>query len=95
MLLQQVPADFRCTDRPVTVQLSCRFAVPKSRSSKLRGQVCAQYKDVDNIAKEYMDSLTGLVWDDDRQVTMLYIEKRFADPGEPNEPQVDMVITIS
>lgn len=39
--------------------------------------------DVDKLARAVLDALTGIVWDDDDQVTALYAAKRYVELGEP------------
>lgn len=57
------------------------FPIPKSASKKRReamaaGEINPQTKpDLDNIAKAVLDSLNGLAYDDDSQVTRLSIQK--------------------
>jgi len=48
--------------------------------------------DVDNLAKGPLDAITktGRFWSDDTQVAQLFIEKRWAEPGE--EPSVRLRI---
>lgn len=38
-------------------------------------------KDVDNIAKTIIDSLKGVVYEDDTQISSLYVNKRISDVG--------------
>ena len=91
--MQQLPLNFERVSCAVQVSICVTYPVPSSRPKKLHGQPCIQYQDVDNIAKEMMDSLTGLVWVDDRQVSALYIEKNFAEAGDGEAPRVEMEIT--
>lgn len=37
--------------------------------------------DADNVAKALLDALTGLVWQDDRQIRRLVVEKQAQTPG--------------
>lgn len=78
--LDQIP-----TDRPVAVVVEAVFQ--KARTSKLTHP----HPDVDNLAKGPLDQLTKLsketeqkfgVWLDDKQVQVLVVGKRFAEPGE-------------
>lgn len=53
---------------------------------KLRGRAPAfpmhQRSDVDNLAKGILDAMSGLVFEDDRQVCTLEVEKRYLATGE-------------
>ena len=44
--------------------------------------------DVDNVSKLYLDILTGIAYDDDRQIVRLHAEKRYS-----SEPRVEITLT--
>jgi Holliday junction resolvase RusA-like endonuclease len=46
--------------------------------------------DVDNYSKAILDSLNGKLWDDDSQITALFISKQWADSGEEGYFIVDI-----
>ena len=46
-----------------------------------------RYGDVDNLAKGILDAMTGVLWQDDRQITKLLVTKNFAD-----EPRVELTV---
>lgn len=46
--------------------------------------------DVDNLAKGVLDALTGLAYDDDKQVVRLVVTKRETDDGE--EPHTTCIV---
>jgi Holliday junction resolvase RusA-like endonuclease len=63
---------------PLEVTICCVFE--KKRTSKLPFPT---YKmDVDNLAKEILDTLNKHAYDDDGQVLRLLVEKRWAQKGE-------------
>lgn len=72
-------------DGPVIVGIHAYFSVPKSTSKKkreamLKDQISPIKKpDMDNIAKIILDSLNGLAYLDDKQVTKLVIWKKYGD----------------
>ena len=49
----------------------------KKKREQLLTQIYAQKPDVDNIAKSVLDSLNGLAYKDDRQVSALEVYKEF------------------
>ena len=59
--------------------------IPKSdnkkiRAEKLEGLIPCKHKpDVDNVAKIIMDSLNGILYEDDSQVVELMIKRKWAD----------------
>lgn len=66
-------------DGPIVVAL--RFLMEKPRTSKL----WTPRADVDNLAKGPLDAVTKVerIWKDDKQITDLFVRKRWAVPGEP------------
>jgi Holliday junction resolvase RusA-like endonuclease len=67
----------------VSMSVVVRKAVPKSWSKAKREQAYSQQifpkkPDVDNFAKAIMDSLNGIVYDDDVQVIELKVSKRWS-----------------
>jgi Holliday junction resolvase RusA-like endonuclease len=81
-------------DVPLFVAITACYSIPKSTSNKVRnmmldGKVKPLKKpDCDNIAKIVLDSLNGLAYDDDKQVTTLTFVKRYA-----AEPCVEVEIS--
>jgi Holliday junction resolvase RusA-like endonuclease len=70
---------------PVEVHIVA--VIEKAKTSKLTVPI----GDVDNYAKAALDVMThNKVWPDDKLVTKLYAEKRFAEPGEA--PRVSVTI---
>lgn len=66
---------------PFKVKITAIIRPPKSTSKKmtneLNGKPYTKKPDVDNIAKCILDSLNGLVYKDDSQVTELIIKKEY------------------
>lgn len=81
-------------DGPCLLELRMVFGVPASwskakRAAALAGEIVPTKKpDTDNVVKALCDSLNGIVWVDDVQVTDLIARKRF---GET--PHVEARIT--
>lgn len=64
------------------------FPIAASKSKKIKakmmsGETCPTGKpDLDNLAKSVLDSLNGFAFDDDSQVVMLLVRKKYGtDPG--------------
>ena len=68
---------------PVSVTITCMRALPKTLG-RAGSEDDTHRPDADNIAKAVMDALTGVAYDDDRQVTRLVVEKypRVASDGD-------------
>lgn len=92
---QETDIGFLCraamgADRPMTgaVKVLCDaiFAIPPSwpkalKDAALRGEVFHTSKpDSDNIAKLVKDALNKVAWDDDGQVAVLLVRKRYGHP---------------
>lgn len=76
---------------PVELLIVARWSWPKSYLRKrtvLEEAFKSTGADADNIAKAIQDALNGIAFDDDRQVSRLVIEKRFAEQGAPPETLV-------
>lgn len=59
---------------PVSVKIVAMRALPETLAKK-GVEVDIHKPDVDNIAKAVLDALTGVAYDDDKQVTRLVVEK--------------------
>lgn len=77
-------AGCRPGSEPVSVIVDLVFARPKShlRKSGLRaGAPVLPRCDLDNCAKAVLDSLNGIAWVDDSQVSRLVVEKSYGSEG--------------
>lgn len=79
------------TIAPVAVRVTFLFARPKSHGLRwgTRGKprqlpppTSRMLGDVDKLCRGFLDSLTGVVWQDDSQVVRLEAEKAYAEVGE-------------
>jgi len=80
-------------DVPLAVTIYCYMPIPKSYSKKKKEQ-CeinelfpVTKPDCDNLAKSYLDCMSGLVYHDDRQVIVLHIEKFYS-----LEPRTEIIV---
>lgn len=81
---------------PVTISITAYFPIPQSTPKKKRsamenGEVrnTKATGDFDNIAKGVTDPLNGFAWDDDCQIYLANIEKRFSE-----NPRVEVTIGV-
>lgn len=60
---------------PVSVRVCVYRELPKSRPKRVESEPDTFKPDVDNIAKNVLDALNGIAWDDDSQVVELIVRK--------------------
>jgi len=60
----------------LAVDIKCFVTRPKSTKLEY------PRADVDNYSKAILDSLNGKLWDDDSQITALFISKQWVNPDE-------------
>lgn len=68
----------RTTDKPLTVRLTFLFKRPASVKPKKRPEMTVK-PDIDKLARGILDSLTGVIWEDDAQVVTLWCMKAYSD----------------
>lgn len=72
-------------DKALAVKITVYIEVPKSRSKKeralcLKGLLKPTVKpDCDNIAKNILDAMSGIVYPDDKQIVALLVQKKYAE----------------
>jgi Holliday junction resolvase RusA-like endonuclease len=72
---------------PLAVTITFRLARPAGHWSKRHGlkpsapQFPAVKPDIDKVTRATLDSLSGLVFDDDARIVELVVRKRYAEPG--------------
>lgn len=90
---QAKPTDYDLYDKPLRVEITAFFDIPKSFSKKrieeaLEGCISPLKKpDADNIAKIICDALNGVAYKDDTQIAELRVRKIYA-----AEPSVSVLI---
>lgn len=60
---------------PVSVHVCVFRELPRSRPRRVESEPDTFKPDVDNIAKNVLDALNGIAWDDDSQVVELLVRK--------------------
>lgn len=77
------PMDGYKMEGNITVVITAVFPIPKSVSKKKRAALIdAPYPhkpDCDNICKSVLDALNGIAYDDDSQVTMVVVRKKYGE----------------
>lgn len=80
--------DFKPFESSVKAKITAIFEVPKSYSKKKRAEVLTwnygypHKPDTDNIAKIVLDSLNGLAFKDDAQITRLEVIKSYGEQAK-------------
>ncbi|BBN97479.1 RusA family crossover junction endodeoxyribonuclease [Sporolactobacillus terrae] len=79
---------------PVELKLLIYRPLLKSMSKKKKAAAVAgtlrpiKKPDVDNVAKGIMDAMTGIIWQDDKQVVSLQVSKFYSE-----QPRVEVQVT--
>ena len=71
--------------KPVSVTITAMRALPETLGKRgAESETDTHKPDLDNVAKAVLDALTGVAYDDDKQVTRLVVEKfpRVASGGD-------------
>lgn len=69
--------------RPAAVHVAVEFVMPRRASAPKRSTPPHTRKpDIDKLTRAVLDALTGVVYEDDSQVTEIDASKREAEPGE-------------
>jgi len=79
---------FAIIKRPAPVYIEMRFYVTKPKSKPKKVIFHTTKPDLDKLARAVSDSLTGIVYEDDSQITAALIEKNYGVPE-----RVEIVIT--
>jgi Holliday junction resolvase RusA-like endonuclease len=83
--------DYRSYKGPLAVEMYIYSKIADSSSKSLKMRLMGAWSihkpDVDNFAKFYLDLMTGILYEDDKQVSKLLIEKRKSD-----RPRVEIKI---
>ena len=67
-------------EREIPVTVRCEFFFAKPKSTKKSVFAKTTKPDLDKLARSLLDALTGIVFEDDSQVTMLVVSKGFGNP---------------
>lgn len=93
-VMYQINKDKVFLEGAIKAEITAYFPIPKSTSKKNRALMLAgivKYTkkiDCDNLAKIILDSLNGIAYKDDAQVSELSVKKLYAD-----KPKVDVTLT--
>lgn len=88
LIMAQKP--LQCHQGPVSLDIIAYLPIPKSkprvwREKALRGEIRPITKpDVDNYAKQILDVMNGVYFDDDRQVVDLKVSKYYVGRDNPD-----------
>lgn len=92
-LAEAVMAGRDPSEAPCSVRMVSYKGIPASWSAKkrdlaLKGDLLPGKPDLDNIAKGILDAMNGVIYDDDKQVIRLLVEKKYG-----LFPRVDVEVT--
>jgi Holliday junction resolvase RusA-like endonuclease len=81
-LAEAVMAGRDPSEAPCSVRISVIHGIPKSwpakrRDAALAGALLPGKPDMDNVAKGVLDAMNGVIYDDDKQVIRLVVEKKY------------------
>lgn len=65
------------------IAVSITFYMPKPKSAPKRKVYCDKKPDVDKLIRSTLDSMTGVIFNDDGQVVQITATKEYATPEEP------------
>lgn len=69
------------SENPFKIKILAEFKPPKGTSKKMLQKLCdkpyTKKPDLDNIIKAILDSLNGLAYKDDNQITQIISEKKY------------------
>lgn len=72
-----------CSSDPCCLEITFTYKVPNSYSKAKKLETYGSYKesspDVDNLCKSLLDALTGILYEDDKQVVKLTTSKKYGD----------------
>lgn len=70
-----------------TGELKVELHIYRQASKFKKGVTSKRYGDIDNLVKGIFDALTGVLWQDDKQISSLLVTKNLADT-----PRVELSI---
>ena len=62
-----------------TGEVKVELHIYRQASKFKKGVTSKRYGDIDNLVKGIFDAMTGVVWEDDKQISSLYVTKNLAD----------------
>lgn len=83
--------DFKPFQGPIAVSIGISDLLPKSMPKKVAKSPYTVKPDIDNVAKLVLDSLNGIAFEDDSQVTVLNVNKH--DRNRECTPGIHVKIT--
>lgn len=88
------------TEMPIYIEICAFMAVPSSYSKKRKND-CYKWRehpckkpDIDNIFKIITDALSGIAYKDDKQITDVYMFKRYVS-GPTDGPSVRVTVKLA
>ena len=85
-MIEERVKDFEPLLAPLCVQVDCFVTKPK------KTKLWTPRADVDNYAKGVLDSFNGILWDDDKQIVELHVNKAWTESWE-HPAHIDITIT--
>lgn len=88
-------SDWKCTESAVLIRIDAYMGIPSSKPKKFKegamtGLIRPTKKpDVDNIFKCVTDAISGIIYNDDKQIVHSVITKKYSE-----HPRVDVTVEI-
>jgi crossover junction endodeoxyribonuclease RusA len=84
-------------DEPMTgpVAVMITFYMPKPKSAPKSKLYCDKKPDLDKLIRSTLDGMTGVIFNDDGQVSEMMVKKIYATPEQPAGAEIDVLSIVT